>query len=40
MICGSTHMLEDVKSLIERLGFREGSNSRPAGFVVEKAFAG
>lgn len=40
MICGSMHMLQDVKSLVERLGFQEGSNSHPAGFVVEKAFVG
>ena len=40
MICGSMHMLQDVKSLVERLGFQEGSHSHPAGFVVEKAFVG
>ncbi len=40
MICGSLNMLDDLKSLVERLGFEEGSNSRPADFVVEKAFVG
>ena len=40
MICGSMHMLKDVKDLVERLGFREGSNRHPASFVVERAFVG
>ena len=40
MICGSMHMLSDVRSLVERLGFQEGSNGHPGGFVVEKAFVG
>ena len=40
MICGSAHMLKDVKELVERLGFEEGSNSQPASFVVERAFVG
>lgn len=40
MICGSMHMLKDVKDLVEGLGFREGSLSHPADFVVERAFVG
>lgn len=40
MICGSMHMLKDVKDLVERLGFDEGSHSRPSTFVVERAFVG
>ena len=40
MICGSMNVLADVKSLVEQLGFQEGSDSQPAGFVVEKAFVG
>jgi ferredoxin/flavodoxin---NADP+ reductase len=40
MICGSMHMLHDVKSLVEAAGFDEGSHSRPADFVVERAFVG
>ena len=40
MICGSMGMLKDVKSLIEGLGFEEGSNSKPGDFVVERAFVG
>ncbi len=38
MICGSMAMLKDVRSLVEGLGFQEGSNSKPADFVVERAF--
>ena len=40
MICGSMHMLKDVKELAEGLGFVEGSLSHPASFVVERAFVG
>ena len=40
MICGSMHMLKDVKDLVEGLGFDEGSLSNPADFVVERAFVG
>ncbi len=40
MICGSMHMLKDVKELAETLGFEEGSLSQPASFVVERAFVG
>ena len=40
MICGSMSMLKDVKALVEGLGFTEGSNSHPGGFVVERAFVG
>ncbi len=38
MICGSMHMLKDVKELAESLGFVEGSLSHPGDFVVERAF--
>ncbi|OBQ67268.1 ferredoxin--NADP reductase [Mesorhizobium erdmanii] len=40
MICGSMHMLKDVKEMAENLGFQEGSLSHPATFVVERAFVG
>lgn len=40
MICGSMQMLKDVKELVEKLGFVEGSLSQPASFVVERAFVG
>ncbi|UCI30997.1 ferredoxin--NADP reductase [Mesorhizobium sp. B4-1-4] len=40
MICGSMHMLKDVKELAESHGFQEGSLSHPSTFVVERAFVG
>lgn len=40
MICGSMHMLKDVKELAESLGFVEGSLNEPGSFVVERAFVG
>lgn len=40
MICGSMHMLKDVKELAESLGFQEGSLHQPSSFVVERAFVG
>ncbi|MFW6413123.1 MAG: ferredoxin--NADP reductase [Oceanicaulis sp.] len=40
MICGSMEMLEDCKIRCERAGLTEGSNARPAEYVVEKAFVG
>lgn len=40
MICGSMHMLNDVKALAEKLGFVEGSLNAPNTFVVERAFVG
>lgn len=40
MICGSMHMLKDVKELVENLGFVEGSLNEPGTFVVERAFVG
>jgi ferredoxin/flavodoxin---NADP+ reductase len=38
MMCGSPHMLEDLKVLFEERGFVEGSHSTPGHFVIEKAF--
>ncbi|MGD9913087.1 MAG: ferredoxin--NADP reductase [Rhizobiaceae bacterium] len=40
MICGSMAMINDVKSLVESIGFIEGSNNAPNSFVVERAFVG
>ncbi len=40
MICGSMHMLKDVKEFAEATGFVEGSLSHPGTFVVERAFVG
>ncbi|WP_413206846.1 ferredoxin--NADP reductase [Rhodospirillum sp. A1_3_36] len=38
MICGSMDMLKDTKDLCLSHGLTEGTNSRPAQFVVERAF--
>jgi ferredoxin--NADP+ reductase len=40
MICGSMQMIADTRLLAEAAGMREGANSAPAEFVVEKAFVG
>jgi ferredoxin/flavodoxin---NADP+ reductase len=40
MICGSMDMLKDVKELVEKAGLEEGSNAKPADFVIERAFVG
>ena len=40
MICGSMPFNIDVKKICQENGFEEGSNSRPASFVLEKAFVG
>lgn len=38
MICGSSAMLTDMVALMRGRGFEEGSLSRPASYVIEKAF--
>ncbi|MEM9736229.1 MAG: ferredoxin--NADP reductase, partial [Pseudomonadota bacterium] len=38
MICGSMGLNMDMKKLLEASGFKEGANSNPADFVVERAF--
>ena len=40
MICGSMGLNLDLKAILEGYGLREGANSDPAEFVVEKAFVG
>jgi ferredoxin--NADP+ reductase len=40
MLCGSMAMIKDVKAMLEKHGFVEGSNADPATFVVERAFVG
>lgn len=40
MVCGSLPFNMDVKALLEAAGLREGANSEPGEFVVEKAFVG
>ena len=40
MICGSSAMLADTREIVEKHGFKEGSNAAPADYVYEKAFVG
>ena len=40
MVCGSLAFNIDVKAILEGFGLREGANSEPLEFVVEKAFVG
>ena len=39
MICGSPEMLRDLRIMLSARGFKEGSNSEPGDFVIERAFA-
>ncbi len=40
MVCGSLGFNADMKEVLEGFGLREGANSDPAEYVVEKAFVG
>ncbi len=40
MVCGSLAFNIDVKAILEGFGLREGANSDPKEYVVEKAFVG
>jgi len=40
MVCGSLAFNTDMKAILEGFGLREGANSDPAEYVVEKAFVG
>ncbi|RHZ93565.1 ferredoxin--NADP reductase [Cereibacter sphaeroides] len=40
MVCGSLQFNLDVKTVLESFGLREGANSEPLEYVVEKAFVG
>ena len=40
MLCGSMAMIKDVAHLLESQGLKEGSNSEPGDFVLERAFVG
>jgi ferredoxin--NADP+ reductase len=39
MLCGSPHMLVDLKHLLEERDFKEGNTTTPGDFVIERAFA-
>lgn len=40
MVCGSLAFNKDVMEVLEGFGLREGANSEPREYVVEKAFVG
>ncbi len=40
MVCGSLDFNKDMKDVLESFGLREGANSDPKEYVVEKAFVG
>ena len=40
MLCGSMGFNTDMRAILEARGFEEGANSKPATFVLEKAFVG
>lgn len=40
MVCGSLAFNKDVMAVLEGFGLREGANSDPKEYVVEKAFVG
>jgi ferredoxin--NADP+ reductase len=38
MVCGNLAFNLEIKAMLEDYGLREGANSQPAEYVVEKAF--
>jgi ferredoxin--NADP+ reductase len=40
MMCGSMDMIKDMARRFDALGFTEGSNASPGGYVIERAFVG
>lgn len=38
MLCGNPELLVDMKQILEDRGLTEGTNNRPAEYVIEKAF--
>ena len=40
MICGSMEMNRDMQTILEALGFCEGSRREKGSYVLERAFVG
>ena len=40
MLCGSMAMIKDVAAALETFGLKEGSNTDPGDYVLERAFVG
>ncbi len=38
MLCGSPHMIQDLRTIFEARGFSEGNHGEPGHFLIEKAF--
>ena len=38
MLCGSPHMLADLRTVLDQGGFVEGNHGDPGDYVIEKAF--
>jgi ferredoxin--NADP+ reductase len=38
MMCGSPGLLRDLKVILEKRGFKEGSTTTPGDYVIERAF--
>ena len=38
MLCGSPHMIQDLRAIFEARGFAEGNHGEPGHFLIEKAF--
>jgi len=38
MLCGSTPMIRETAALLDEAGLTEGSNAKPGGYVIERAF--
>ena len=38
MVCGNLAFNLEIKAMLEEYGLEEGANSKPAHYVVEKAF--
>lgn len=40
MVCGSMAFMKDIRTIVDAMGFHEGSNADPGTYVVERAFVG
>jgi ferredoxin--NADP+ reductase len=38
MLCGSEHMIADLKTILLGRGLEEGNTGEPGDYVIEKAF--
>jgi len=40
MVCGNMDFNKEIKTILEKNGWEEGSNREKGSFVLEKAFVG